>query len=111
MIAKPWAAMTLVVGLSACDAGPGEQVVAQCELDAMRTYPQQEISMTTKAGNVMVTCMAAHGYSLRLTHSNCRPSFTTDLIRQANCYRPNGLISGAIWDFETVLSDRSTPRQ
>ncbi len=92
--------LVLVLGfpLAGCFADQKRQVAA-CEIEALKTYPGEQLETSPKVGSFMQTCMAAHGYAWHIIDERCNVSFTTE--RNPYCYIPDNPIGRWIYQLET----------
>jgi len=75
-----------------------KQQVASCRLEAMRTYPTQQLYVGGNVDNYIRTCMMAHGYDWNLMDKKCE--VTDTLTANPYCYIPAGAIGRWIYSIE-----------
>lgn len=73
-----------------------QQAVAQCDVEAMHTYPKGPDS---DIGHYIIQCMRARGYEWHWSNDRCEPTFGV-VERNPYCYVPSGTLSRIIFEWE-----------
>jgi hypothetical protein len=95
---RGWPILLLAVLLCGCFDDQKQQVAA-CQLEAIHTYPTQQLYVGGDVEHYIRTCMTAHGYDFNLFDKRCE--VTNTLSANPYCYIPASTIGRWIYSMET----------